>query len=323
MCSDPLVQPDAAGGESLGGESLGRDSLNTTVVFKNLKTQQGTASLMECLICPECQTINHLGWLFCPQCGKHVDASFLQTMERVDQAPTMVANVSPLPNPLQTVVAQMQSTDAQRPPETGADTPSFPQQSAPVPPQPQPQQPAEWSPQPQPQQPAIPHLPRQQPTEQPSVSPNSNGTPDREPNSPAPAIQPTTVDCAECGCDNDSDYSYCLNCGASLPVTKTIVMASIAHPVKPRLRLLVKGEASGPTYEIKNEARIGRTEGSITFPHDSLMSSSHARVMKSGGGFILIDEASSNGTFIRVERETKLEPGDVILVGGQLLRFEA
>lgn len=307
MCSNPLVQSDAAGLESLGG-----DSLHTTVVFKNLKTQQGTASLMECVICPECQTINHLGWLFCPQCGKQVDASFLQTMERVDQAPTMVANISPPQNPLQTVVAQRQSTEAQRPAETVADAPSFPQQSAQV------------SPQPEPQQPAIPDLPSQQPTEQPSVSANSsNGTADGEPNPPAPAIQHTTVACAECGSDNNSDYSYCLNCGASLPVTKTIVMASIAHPGKPRLRLLVQGGVSGPTYEIKNEASIGRTEGSITFPHDSLMSSNHARVLKNGADFMLIDEASSNGTFIKVKNETKLEPGDVILVGAQLFRFEA
>lgn len=331
MCSNPIDQPDVPDLESLGEESL-----HTTVVFKNLMTQQGTGSLMECLICPECQTINHLGWLFCPQCGKQVDATFLQTMERADQAPTMVSNKVPPRNPLQTVVAQSQSTEALHSAETCADPLSSPQQSAQTPPQPQPQQTAQASPQPQPQQsaqvspqsqpqqPAIPDLPKQHPSEQPSVSAvSSNGATEREPSVPAPAIQETTIACAECGFDNNSEYSYCLSCGTSLPVTKTIVMASIAHPVKPRLRLLVQGGGSGPTYEIKNEARIGRTEGSITFPHDSLMSSNHARVLKSGADFILIDEASSNGTFIRVKRETKLEPGDVILVGGQLFRFEA
>jgi FHA domain-containing protein len=306
MCSTPLVQSDVPGLDALGG-----DSLHTTVVFKNLKTQQGTGSLMECLICPECQTINHLGWLFCPQCGKQVDASFLQTMELADQAPTMVADMAPPQRPLQTAVAQNQSPEAQRAADTGADPQGFPQQSAQVSPQPRPQ-------------PANPDLPRREPAEQPAVSANSsNGAADREPNAPAPAIQHTTVACAECGSDNYADYAYCLNCGASLPVTKTIVMASIAHRLKPRLRLLVQGGVSGPTYEIKNEARIGRTEGSITFPHDSLMSSTHARVFKSDADFILVDEASSSGTFIRVKSETKLEPGDVILVGGQLFRFEA
>jgi pSer/pThr/pTyr-binding forkhead associated (FHA) protein len=100
-------------------------------------------------------------------------------------------------------------------------------------------------------------------------------------------------------------------------------MASIAHPNQPLLRLLVQGGGAGPTYEIRNESRIGRTEGTITFPHDQLMSSNHARVFRSGAEYFLIDEASSNGTFIKVKKETKLEPGDVILVGGQLFRFEA
>jgi hypothetical protein len=316
MCSNPLDQPDDADFESLGGDS------NTTVVFKNLRTQQGTASLMECLICPECQTINHLGWLFCPQCGKQVDASFLQTLERVDQAPTMVANLAPLQNPLQTVVAHEWSPDAQRPTETPADAPSFMQPSTQKAPDTKPEHPVERPSRPQLDATSDPASKR--PTEQPSVSTNSsNGTPDREASPPQPVFQPSGVACAECGADNDSDYSYCLNCGASLPVLKTIVMASIAHPVKPLLRLLVQGGGLGPTYEIRNDARIGRTEGSITFPHDSLMSTNHARVYKNGADFILIDEASSNGTFIRVKKETKLEPGDVILVGGQLFRFEA
>ena len=130
------------------------------------------------------------------------------------------------------------------------------------------------------------------------------------------------VACTECGGENSTDYFFCLSCGASLPVSKTVVMASAPNRSKPRLRLLVEGGASGPTYDIKNEARIGRTEGSITFPHDAFMSSSHARVVKREADFVLIDEASSNGTFIKVKNEIKLEPGDVILVGGQLFRFE-
>jgi hypothetical protein len=328
MCSNPLDQPDATRADT--GNS---DSLNTTVVFKNLKTQQGTASLMECLICPDCQTVNHLGWLFCPQCGKQVDSSFLQTMERVDSAPTMVGNVpASLQNPLKTVVAS-QFMEAPAPTETVEVNKPSPETAAPVAAQPksQPSAPAPVQPQSQPSvpppvlpqshQPAIRDVPKQQPPERPKAWPNnSNGSP--YPESPA-AQQRIPVYCSDCGADNDPDYSFCLNCGATLPVTKTIVMASIAHPTRPRLRLLVKGEDSGPTYEIKNEASIGRTEGSITFPHDGLMSSHHARILKNGSDYILVDEASSNGTFIRIERETKLEPGDVILVGGQLLRFEA
>ncbi len=312
MCANPITQSDAP---SLN--ALGMDSLHTTAVFNNLKTEPGTAGLKECLICPECQTINHLGWLFCPQCGKEVDTSFLQAAERPDEAPTietLVSELAPAVDPMQTVAARMQSKDSW--PMAGNH-----EHAPPIL-----QQPPQWPLEPQPRGQST--SPREQPMQQPinatSASANNfNGGADKDENASAPADEFTTVACTECRSENSSDYSFCLHCGANLPVTKTIVMASIAGRVMPRLRLLVQDEESGPTYQIKDEARIGRTEGSITFPHDNFLSTSHARIVKRGPDFILIDEASSNGTFIKVKRETKLEPGDVILVGGQLLRFEA
>jgi hypothetical protein len=247
-----------------------------------------------------------------------VDNSFLQVMERPIEVPTnetMFSEQTLAENPLKTVAVQMQSREAWPVAGDYEHAPPIPQQVPKWSPEAQPRE--QWtSPREQP--------PMQQPINQPSASANnSNGAADKEQNASAPTEERTTVACTECGSYNSSDYSFCLNCGASLPVTKTVVMASIAGRVKPRLRLLVPGEASGPTYQIKDEARIGRTEGSITFPHDSFLSSSHARIVKRGPDFLLIDEASSNGTFIKVKSETKLEPGDVILVGGQLLRFEA
>jgi hypothetical protein len=307
----------------------GMDMLNTTVVFANVNTRPGTSGLTECLICPECGTINNIGWLFCPQCGKKVDTSFLRSMELADQAPTIAAvlfpDQAPAPGTLQTAVTQLDSRDALPVAGNREDAPSAPQQPGQRSLEPQPQQTDQGSFETQlPQQlTAIPGPPRQQASER-TVAPvnNSNGAAGKQPDTPAPAAEHTTVACSECGSSNNADYFFCHSCGASLPVTKTIVMASIAHPVKPRLRLLLQGGESGPTYEISNETRIGRTEGSITFPQDSFMSSSHARIVKRGADFILIDEASSNGTFLRVKRETKLESGDVILAGGQLLRFE-
>lgn len=307
MCSSPLTQLDTA-----SSDGQDEDSLYETVVFKNLRTQQGTVSLMECLICPDCQTVNHLGWLFCPQCGKKVDASFLQTMQPTDQAPTMVGTAPDQPKPqgpLQTVVARTPSVETQQPAGNRGQATSFPQQ----PPQ------SLVRPQPRgPEQP--PRLPIEQ----------SNGSADdsesaarKESNYAASTSEGETTACSECGSQNSSDYSFCLSCGAPLPATKTVVMASIASPAKARLRLLEQGGEPGCTYPIRNEVSIGRTEGSITFPRDSFMSGSHARIVRRGPDFVLIDEASSNGTFMKVKLETKLEPGDVILVGQQLFRFEA
>lgn len=311
MCASPLAQREPA-----NSDALGMDSLHTTVIFQNLKTRHGSAGLTECLICPECQTINQLRWVFCPQCGTKVDDSFLQVIEQADKVPTLDATGAPDPEiaqmPLEPVAPQTRLEKAQPAAGNRAHLAAMPQQSAERPPEPRPRQPAT-------PEPAVRH-----PKEQPSASPNnSNGAAYKGPNAPAPAMENKPISCPECGAENSFDYSFCFSCGASLPVTRTVVMASIANPIKPRLRLLVQGGVSGPTYEIKNEATIGRTVGSITFPHDGFMSSSHARIVKRGAEFILIDETSSNGTFMKVKGEAKLEPGDVILVGGQLLKFEA
>ncbi len=311
MCSNPLPQPDVSSPDAFGG-----DSLDTTVVFKSFKTQRGTAGLTECLVCPECQTINQLGWLFCPQCGKKVDSSFLQTMQLADQAPTIFTTKAPDRAPVQSAlkndVGQTESKIVQPAAPKQDDGPLTPRQHPEPLPPPQPAQ--QWTPPVQPM--------RQQVEETSGSAQSPNGAPDKSANALAPDSE-NTVACTECGAENSPDYFFCLSCGGSLPVTKTVVMASIPNRIKPRLRLLMQGGTSGPTYEIKNEAKIGRTEGSITFPHDAFMSTNHARVVKRDADFVLIDETSSNGTFIKVKNETRLEPGDVILVGGQLFRFEA
>ena len=79
----------------------------------------------------------------------------------------------------------------------------------------------------------------------------------------------------------------------------------------------------GKTYSLDQaEMAIGRAEGDVTFPHDGYMSGRHARVVRRGGRYFLIDEGSRNGTFIRIEKEVELEPGDTFLIGKQVLRFD-
>ena len=67
---------------------------------------------------------------------------------------------------------------------------------------------------------------------------------------------------------------------------------------------------------------IGRSNGEITFPHDGFMSGRHARIERRGTRFILTDEGSRNGTFVKIKGEIELNSGDTILVGKQLFRFE-
>jgi pSer/pThr/pTyr-binding forkhead associated (FHA) protein len=107
-----------------------------------------------------------------------------------------------------------------------------------------------------------------------------------------------------------------------MTVAKTIVMSSVAAKPKARLHLIMEGGQPGEVYEIEDETVVGRTGGNITFPHDGFMSGRHARIVQRGDSFILTDEGSRNGTFIKIKGEVELKPGDMILIGKQLFRFD-
>jgi pSer/pThr/pTyr-binding forkhead associated (FHA) protein len=121
---------------------------------------------------------------------------------------------------------------------------------------------------------------------------------------------------------NSNGSAFCGSCGAVMTVAKTVVMASPFAAVKGRLHLVMEGGQSGDVYEIDEETIIGRASGDITFPHDGFMSGRHARIIRRGNSFILTDEGSRNGTFVKIRGEVELKPGDMILVGKQLFRFE-
>jgi pSer/pThr/pTyr-binding forkhead associated (FHA) protein len=105
---------------------------------------------------------------------------------------------------------------------------------------------------------------------------------------------------------------------------KTMVISSQPAPPTPvgRLHLVMEGGQPGEIYDLAGDTVIGRNNGEITFPHDGFMSGRHARIERRGSSFILTDEGSRNGTFIKIKGEVELQPGDMILVGKQLFRFE-
>lgn len=94
------------------------------------------------------------------------------------------------------------------------------------------------------------------------------------------------------------------------------------EPVKGKLHLVMEGGQPGEVYDLEDETVIGRNNGAITFPHDGFMSGRHARIERRGSTFVLTDEGSRNGTFVKIKGEVELKPGDTILVGKQLFRFE-
>lgn len=128
--------------------------------------------------------------------------------------------------------------------------------------------------------------------------------------------------CTQCGQSNTVGSAFCASCGAPMTFGKTMVISSQPAPPKGRLHLVMEGGQPGEVYELADDTVIGRTSGEITFPHDGFMSGRHARIEQRGSKFILTDEGSRNGTFIKLKEEVELKPGDMILVGKQLFRFE-
>lgn len=99
-------------------------------------------------------------------------------------------------------------------------------------------------------------------------------------------------------------------------------MTSAPKTVNARLVLIMEGDQRGDSYDLKGDTIIGRTSGQITFPHDEFMSGRHSRIEKKNNKFVLTDEGSRNGTFIRITGEVELKAGDTILIGKQLFRLE-
>ena len=99
--------------------------------------------------------------------------------------------------------------------------------------------------------------------------------------------------------------------------TPTFVLTHYEHE-----HLVMEGGQAGEVYELGDDTVIGRSNGDIVFPHDGFMSGRHARIVRRGGSFVLADERSRNGTFVKISGEVELKPGDMILVGKQLFRFE-
>ncbi len=99
----------------------------------------------------------------------------------------------------------------------------------------------------------------------------------------------------------------------------------IRRPVYPRLILLDEGsDEAGETVRIRTDAlTLGRTNGDLSFPAETLMSGKHARISLSqttpgSWSWTLDDLSSRHGVFIRLS-EFLISPGNEFLLGGTKL----
>ncbi len=90
-----------------------------------------------------------------------------------------------------------------------------------------------------------------------------------------------------------------------------------------RIRLITGRQSHGNSYCVPADGmHLGRERGDVIFPDDGYVSGLHCRVHSDGGTVYLTDVGSSNGTFVQLAAETRLEPGSLILLGQQLFRID-
>ena len=140
----------------------------------------------------------------------------------------------------------------------------------------------------------------------------------------------------------------CLNCGHSIRVgvdffcprcgTRVLVSGdsltvptaaagvlyreAVAVGAGPALSLLDEdGDVAQEFVLDKGHATFGRTDGDIRFRDDLFMSPVHAQIVLRDGDLLVRDLGSRNGTWVFIDAPYRLNDGDTILIGSQLIRF--
>jgi pSer/pThr/pTyr-binding forkhead associated (FHA) protein len=90
-----------------------------------------------------------------------------------------------------------------------------------------------------------------------------------------------------------------------------------------RLALVGRDGSEGQVFPIEGpQVHVGRVQGEIRFAQDQFVSPVHARLMPMDGGLQVVDLGSRNGVFVRIATAEPVYPGDLFLLGHQLLRLE-
>jgi pSer/pThr/pTyr-binding forkhead associated (FHA) protein len=90
-----------------------------------------------------------------------------------------------------------------------------------------------------------------------------------------------------------------------------------------RLRQLTSAGTSRDVYHLtRSDLILGREQGDIVFSDDEFMSRRHALLQFRGNRAMISDQGSSNGTYVRLTGQHALDPGQMIRLGDELLRFE-
>lgn len=110
--------------------------------------------------------------------------------------------------------------------------------------------------------------------------------------------------------------------GVSLPPPEAPPWTPTRRPAAALLHVVDDGRDAGETVRLRGDTCVvGRTTGGVSIPHDPHLEAAHARLDRlAGGGWLLTDLGSRDGTWVRVTT-ARLRPGTAIRVGSTTLLF--
>lgn len=112
--------------------------------------------------------------------------------------------------------------------------------------------------------------------------------------------------------------------GAQPPAPAAPGVAAGGGRVWGRLVQLAKDGSDGQAFPINTEQMdVGSVEGAVLLRDDPYVSPRHARLSREGGVWMVSDLGSTNGIYLKLQGRRGLQDGDLILLGQQVLRFEA
>ena len=110
------------------------------------------------------------------------------------------------------------------------------------------------------------------------------------------------------------------------PRRRQSAMPDLRAGVEPRLTVVAAmGHEPGTTFDLRDGALFGRSDGADIRVDDPFASSSHARIDDRGGAMYLEDMGSTNGTYLngrKVKSAERLDVGDTIRIGDSEYRYE-
>lgn len=134
--------------------------------------------------------------------------------------------------------------------------------------------------------------------------------------------------CYRCAAANHPRNRYCTSCGYDLSGRRAAVdNVRLQDGRMLRCRLIFRnGPLMGRAFVLHQDTTtLGRTNGNDLLIPDGTVSRFHARIRFVDGAWYIEDVKDSNGTWVngaRIERATRLESGDEVRLGDEVLTFE-